>query len=47
VTGYHRPITNWNAGKRQEFDDRKMFNLDNKNFKVKFSKEGQPIIEKL
>jgi len=27
VVGYYRPISNWNKGKRQEFDDRKIFKL--------------------
>ena len=27
VTGYMRPVTNWNKGKREEFKDRKMFNV--------------------
>ena len=27
VTGYFRPITNWNKGKRAEFADRKTFNI--------------------
>lgn len=26
VVGYFRPVSNWNAGKRQEFLDRKVFN---------------------
>ena len=25
--GYHRPVTSWNIGKRQEFTDRKMFTV--------------------
>jgi len=27
VVGYHRPIKNWHAGKRQEFQDRKEFDV--------------------
>jgi anaerobic ribonucleoside-triphosphate reductase len=27
IVGYFRPVNNWNKGKKQEFDDRKMFNL--------------------
>lgn len=23
--GYHRPISSWNIGKKQEFEDRKYF----------------------
>ncbi len=25
VTGYHRPVRNWNHGKKEEFADRRMF----------------------
>jgi ribonucleoside-triphosphate reductase len=28
IVGYIRPIKQWNAGKRAEFDDRQMFKLD-------------------
>lgn len=28
VTGYYRPVGNWNAGKSQEFKDRKVYQLD-------------------
>lgn len=27
VMGYHRPISGWNIGKKQEFADRKYFKL--------------------
>lgn len=27
VTGYVRPVGNWNKGKREEFKDRKMFSV--------------------
>ena len=27
VTGYFRPVKNWNRGKREEFKQRKMFDL--------------------
>jgi len=27
VVGYLRPIDNWNEGKREEFKDRKLFNV--------------------
>ena len=29
ITGYYRPIQNWNDGKAQEFKDRKVYNLGN------------------
>jgi len=25
VVGYHRPVKNWNKGKREEFKDRRAF----------------------
>lgn len=28
VTGYYRPVANWNVGKKEEFKDRKRFNMD-------------------
>ena len=28
ITGYYRPVKNWNAGKSQEFKDRKTYNLE-------------------
>ena len=27
ITGYYRPVQNWNAGKSQEFKDRKTYEL--------------------
>lgn len=41
ITGYYRPVKNWNDGKAQEFKDRKLYNLDcSKNKKVKKSKDA-------
>ncbi|MEG1972895.1 MAG: anaerobic ribonucleoside-triphosphate reductase, partial [Oscillospiraceae bacterium] len=28
ITGYYRPVKNWNEGKAQEFKDRKLYNLE-------------------
>ena len=28
IVGYYRPVSNWNKGKKQEYDERKMFNID-------------------
>ena len=28
VTGYFRPVKNWNRGKRQEFQDRKTYSTE-------------------
>jgi ribonucleoside-triphosphate reductase len=30
ITGYYRPVSNWNAGKAQEFKDRKTYNTGDK-----------------
>ena len=30
VVGYMRPIKQWNRGKQQEFNDRKLFNMKEK-----------------
>jgi len=29
VSGYFRPVSQWNKGKREEFTDRKMLEFDN------------------
>ncbi len=29
VVGYHRPVKNWNKGKREEFKDRKTYAVEN------------------
>ena len=29
ITGYYRPIANWNDGKAQEYKDRKVYNVEN------------------
>lgn len=28
ITGYYRPIQNWNDGKKQEFEDRKEYKVN-------------------
>ena len=35
ITGYYRPIQNWNDGKRKEFEDRKEYNIDTSKFQAK------------
>lgn len=32
ITGYYRPVSNWNAGKTQEFKDRETYNLSKSTF---------------
>ena len=33
ITGYYRPIQNWNDGKTQEYKDRKVYNIGNSSLK--------------
>lgn len=35
VVGYLRPVNQWNKGKKQEFNDRKVFDMKEKPVKVK------------
>lgn len=28
VCGYHRPVKNWNKGKREEFKERKVYEVE-------------------
>ena len=35
ITGYYRPIQNWNDGKRKEFSDRKEYNIETSKFTAK------------
>ena len=51
ITGYYRPIQNWNDGKRKEFEDRKEYNIDTSKFTAKETdaceckKECAPAVE--
>ena len=33
ITGYYRPVQNWNDGKAQEFKDRKVYNIEHSTLK--------------
>jgi ribonucleoside-triphosphate reductase len=35
ITGYYRPVQNWNDGKSQEFKERKLYDIDNSVLKAK------------
>ena len=37
VCGYFRPVNNWNKGKREEFKDRKVFDV----VKTRGKKDGE------
>ncbi len=38
ITGYYRPVQNWNDGKTQEYKDRKVYNIANSRFVKKDGK---------
>ncbi|MCM1053796.1 MAG: ribonucleoside triphosphate reductase [Ruminococcus sp.] len=40
ITGYYRPVKNWNDGKSQEFKDRKTYDLNNSHLKEKNCDNG-------
>lgn len=42
ITGYYRPVQNWNKGKTQEFKDRKLYNLAQNKVAVLDLKEQEP-----
>lgn len=46
ITGYYRPVQNWNKGKTQEFKDRKLYDLEKKKVVFLNLKENQPENEK-
>lgn len=35
VCGYHRPVKNWNKGKKEEFQDRKLYRAEDNRRTVK------------
>jgi ribonucleoside-triphosphate reductase (formate) len=41
VVGYHRPIQNWNKGKKEEFSQRLVFDQDI-SVESKYAKRGAP-----
>lgn len=46
ITGYYRPVQNWNDGKSQEFKDRKVYDLSNSKLHIK-ANSGEHIDEVL
>ena len=42
ITGYYRPVQNWNDGKSQEFKDRKVYDIANSRLKARNRVEEQP-----
>ena len=52
ITGYYRPVQNWNDGKTQEYNDRKVYNIQNSHLTHDVIAEGcscvaQPIVQKV
>lgn len=43
VVGYHRPIQNWNRGKREEFEQRVPFSAEKSLKEHKEMSEAKPI----
>lgn len=41
ITGYYRPVQNWNDGKAQEFKDRKVYDISGSNFKAAIKEEAK------
>ena len=41
ITGYYRPVQNWNDGKSQEFKDRKVYDIENSVLKNPLTAETQ------
>ena len=45
ITGYYRPVQNWNDGKTQEFKDRKVYNIGNSVLKTSAKVAGEAVSE--
>ena len=41
ITGYYRPVKNWNDGKAQEFKERKVYNVSDSRHKIQSKPAGQ------
>ena len=47
ITGYYRPVQNWNDGKAQEFKDRKLYDLGNSHLKPGHHPANTPRLRRL
>ena len=45
ITGYYRPVQNWNAGKTQEFKARKLYDVNNPEYQPKGAKAQAEVAE--
>lgn len=46
ITGYYRPVKNWNDGKTQEFKDRKVYDISNSKMSIR-TQEAQKAAEEV
>ena len=46
ITGYYRPVQNWNDGKIQEFKDRKVYDLGQSHLKKEEAPAERPVFRK-
>lgn len=46
ITGYYRPVRNWNDGKSQEYKERKLYDIKNSVMKKKAALTAEPACEK-
>ncbi|MBE6984037.1 MAG: ribonucleoside triphosphate reductase [Ruminococcaceae bacterium] len=44
ITGYYRPVQNWNDGKSQEFKDRQVYNIEH-SMQTRFAEDSAPETE--
>ena len=47
ITGYYRPVQNWNDGKSQEYKDRKVYNVGNSVLKKAVEEALEPVLVKV
>ena len=47
ITGYYRPVQNWNDGKAQEYKERKVYDIENSKLKEKvvIVEEAAPVVK--
>ena len=43
ITGYYRPVQNWNDGKSQEYKDRKVYDIENSVLNLSTPEEEKPV----
>ncbi|MGI5978064.1 MAG: ribonucleoside triphosphate reductase [Oscillospiraceae bacterium] len=43
ITGYYRPVQNWNAGKTEEFKERKLYDISRSKFRPASAQQNCPV----